>query len=117
MKKLTLFLTVAGLLVFGASQAFAQSATASKSAAKTVTVVMHDPGCHWFVSHGKYVKSLTVAGPVKFANYDEKTVIVKGPKGTTLVKVGKSAPLAKGVYHITMVKQAPDDNHLVLTVN
>jgi len=78
---------------------------------------MHDPGCHWFVSHGKYVKSLTVAGPVKFANYDEKTVIVKGPKGTTLVKVGKSAPLAKGVYHITMVKQAPDDNHLVLTVN
>jgi hypothetical protein len=112
MKKLTLFLAVAGLLAaFGATQAFAHSA-----APKTVTVVMHDPGCHWFMSGGKFVKTLTVAGPVKLANYDEKALIVKGPQGTIVVKVGKSAPLAKGVYGITMLHQAADDNHLKLTV-
>jgi len=112
MKKLTLFLAIAGLLAFGASQAFAHTSSGSK----TVTIVMHDPGCHWFFSHGKFTKALTVAGPVKLANYDENSLIVKGPSGTVVVKVGKSAPLAKGVYGITMLHQAADDNHLQLTV-
>jgi hypothetical protein len=112
MKKLTLFLAVAGLLAFGATQAFAHTSAAPK----TVKVVMHDPGCHSFMSGGKFTKSLTVAGPVKLANYDENSLIVKGSSGTVIVKVGKSAPLAKGVYGITMVHQAADDNHLKLTV-
>jgi hypothetical protein len=42
---------------------------------------------------------------------------VKGPGGTKHDKVGGRMPLtAKGVYTITMVKQAPDDNHLKLTI-
>ena len=116
MKKLTLFLTVAGLLVFGASQAFAQSATASKSAAKTVTVVMHDPGCHWFGVGSAMKTKLSVKGPVKLRNLDEAALKVAGAKGAKLDGVGKELVLARGVYHITMVGQAPDDNHLKLVV-
>jgi hypothetical protein len=112
MKKLTLFIAFAALLAFGATQAFAHTSAAPK----TVAVVMHDPGCHWFMSGGKFVKTLAVAGPVKLANYDEAALIVKGPKGTVIVKTGKPASLAKGVYGITMVNQAADDNHLKLTV-
>jgi hypothetical protein len=107
MKKLVLPIAIA-LSFAGAAQA---------QATKTVTVAMHDPGCHSFVANGKYLTKLSVSGPVRLANYDENTLIVKGKSGIVLVKIGKSsAPLAKGVYHITMVHQAPDDNHLVLTV-
>ena len=48
---------------------------------------------------------------------DEDTLIVKGPGGTKHDKVGATLTLkAKGLYRITMVKQAPDDNHLKLTI-
>ena len=61
MRKL-LILTVAAL-AFGVS-AFAVSASAGTGS--TVKVIMKDPGCHWFFSHGKYVKC--VKSTLKLAN-------------------------------------------------
>jgi hypothetical protein len=50
-------------------------------------------------------------------NLDEASLIVKGPGGTKIDKVAALLTLkAKGSYKITMVKQAPDDNHLKLTI-
>jgi hypothetical protein len=113
---LILLTGVVGLLV-----APATGATASAKATKLI-VAMHDPGCHWFYSgggpnHRKYTKSAVRTGPVKLQNLDEATLIVKGRGGTKHVKVGAILTLkAKGLYKITMVKQAPDDNHLKLTI-
>ena len=51
-------------------------------------------------------------------NLDEAALVVKGPGGTKIDKVGAQLTLkAKGVYKITMVKQASDDNHLKLTIS
>jgi hypothetical protein len=115
----TLTLTgIAGLML-------AASAAAGPTAATGPTrlvVAMHDPGCHWFYvgggpNHRKYVKTVTRTGPVKLVNLDEAALIIKGPGGTRREKVGAKLTLqAKGVYRITMVKQAPDDNHLKLTI-
>jgi len=113
MRTLVLSVTVVALLALGASQALARPST---PAARTVVVAMHDPGCHWFVSDGKFVKSLTTVGPIKLANFDEATLIVAGPSGVKHDAVGKLLALAPGTYHITMVGQAPDDNHLKLVV-
>jgi len=85
-------------------------------AAKTVTVVMHDPGCHWFAVGKAFKTSLSVKGPVSLRNVDEATLKVVGPHGTKLDRVGQQLHLGRGVYHITMVGQAPDDNHLTLKV-
>lgn len=89
---------------------------ASASTGSTVKVIMKDPGCHWFVSHGKFVKSLTKKGPVTLVNYDEKTIIVKSSHGTKRDKVGAKLRLNRGKYTITMVKQAKHDNTLHLNV-
>jgi len=113
MKTIILFLSAAALLAFGASQALARS---SAPATKTVAVAMHDPGCHWFAVNGKFLKKLTVTGPVKLANFDEATLLVAGPNGVKRDPVGKLISLKQGLYHITMVGQAPDDNHLKLVV-
>jgi hypothetical protein len=112
MKKLLLFLAFTALLSLGAAGA----ALGHNGGTKTVTVVMHDPGCHWFSVGGKFVTKLSVTGPVKLANYDEKTLRIAGPHGVLREPVGKSIRLTKGTYAITMVKQAPDDNHLKLVV-
>jgi hypothetical protein len=120
MKTFVLFLAAAAILAFGASQALAR--TSAPAASKTVVVAMHDPGCHWFYTgggpnHRKYAKTATRRGPVKLVNLDENTLIVKGPGGTKHDKIGAALTLkAKGLYTITMVKQAPDDNHLKLTI-
>jgi hypothetical protein len=46
-----------------------------------------------------------------------RALIIKGPGGTRREKVGAKLTLkAQGVCRITMVKQAPDDNHLKLTI-
>jgi hypothetical protein len=88
----------------------------------TLIVAMHDPGCHWFYVGGgpnarKYVKTVTRTGPVTLVNLDEAALIIKGPGGTKTERVGARLTLeAKGVYGITMVKQASDDNHLKLTI-
>jgi hypothetical protein len=110
--------------MIAAVTALALAAVAAAGPAKStkVLVAMHDPGCHWFYAgggpnHRAYVKTLTRTGPVTLVNLDEAALIVKGPGGTKRDKVGGRMPLrAKGVYTITMVKQAPDDNHLKLTI-
>jgi hypothetical protein len=124
MRKLTLT-GIAGLvLLTGALMLSAPAAARSSSAAGAtkLIVAMRDPGCHWFYTgggpnHRKYAKTAVRTGPVKLLNLDEKALIIKGPSGTRHENVGASLTLtAKGVYKITMVKQAPDDNHLKLTI-
>jgi hypothetical protein len=106
MRKL-LFIPIAAL-------ALAAPATAGKS---PLIVAMHDPGCHWFLVGGKYTKSVVRHGPVVLLNNDEAALKVKGPRGTKLDPMGTKITLrAKGTYRITMVHQAPDDNHLVLKI-
>ena len=122
MRKL-IITAIAGLTLLTASLMLAASARpASAASATKLVVAMHDPGCHWFYvgggpNHRKYTKTVTRSGPVKLVNLDEDTLIIKGPGGTKHDKVGAAVTLkAKGVYKITMVKQAPDDNHLKLTI-
>lgn len=112
MKTLALLLLATSALAVGAGQALAQKTTSPK----TVTVVMADPGCHWFAVNGKHLKALTVSGPVKLANFDEDTLLVAGRSGVVREPVGKKITLTAGVYRITMVKQHPDDNTLKLVV-
>jgi hypothetical protein len=109
MKKLIAFLVIAvAAIVFAAS--------ASARATSTITVVMKDPGCHWFSVAGKLKTKLAVTGPIWLFNTDEAALKVAGPHGVKLEPVGKKLALAKSTYHITMVGQAPDDNHLLLVV-
>jgi hypothetical protein len=109
---------IAGLLL--ATPAVA-GPTAAAGSTKLV-VAMRDPGCHWFYlgggpSHRKYAKTVTRTGSVRLVNLDEAALIIKGPGGTRHEQVGAALTLkTKGVYRITMVKQAPDDNHLKLTI-
>ena len=92
------------------------AAPAAAAPAKLV-VAMHDPGCHSFSVGGTYSKTVVRHGPVTLVNYDEAALKVKGPGGTRVDRVGGQLTLrAKGVYRITMVGQAPDDNHLKLTI-
>jgi len=113
MKILTLTLAGAAMLSLAAGQAFARPAHAQS---KTVTVVMHDPGCHWFAVGNQFKTTLTVKGPIQLRNFDEAALKVVGPGGAKLDKIGAALTLSHGVYKITMVGQAPDDNHLKLTV-
>jgi hypothetical protein len=98
------------------------AAPAAAAAPTTVIVAMKDPGCHWFYTGGgpsnrHYAKTLVKTGPVTLLNLDEAALIIKGPGGTKKDAVGAKLTLkTKGAYTITMVKQAPDDNHLKLTV-
>jgi hypothetical protein len=124
MRKL-IFTAIAGLTLLTASLMLAATAAArpaSAAKASTLIVAMRDPGCHWFYlsggpNHRKYTKTVARKGPVKLLNLDEAALIIKGPGGTRHDKVGAKLTLkAKGVYKITMVKQAPDDNHLKLTI-
>jgi len=114
MKSSLVIVAAGALLALGAGQA--AGATQQARAVKTVTVVMHDPGCHWFSAGGKLTTKLTVHGPVALANFDEASLMIMGPKGMLLDKVGKKVVLARGTYRITMVGQASDDNHLKLVV-
>lgn len=107
-KRLSIFLATAvagGLLVAGTA-----------SAAGTVPIVMKDPGCHWFSVNGKFMNKLTVKGKTTFRNLDEATLVFKGPSRTQKLPVGHALALAAGTYHITMVGQKPDDNHLLLVI-
>ena len=104
----------AGSLLVAAGPA---SAARTRTAPTAVTVVMHDPGCHWFSVAGKLTTTQTVAGSAKLTNYDEAALIVKSSHGKQVVKLGKTVLLGKGLYKITMVGQASDDNHLKLVVS
>ena len=114
MKALTLALAVAALVALAGGQAFAGPAHAKTA---QLTVVMHDPGCHWFSISGKFRTTASVAGPVKVANYDEAALKVVGAGAVKKIPVGKKVLLGRGHYVITMVGQASDDNHLKLTVS
>ena len=95
----------------------AASAAPAAAKLKVVPIVMKDPGCHWFSVGGKNLAKLTVNGKTAFRNLDEAALIFSGKAFHKLLPVGKTLTIAnKGVYHITMVKQAPDDNHLLLVV-
>jgi hypothetical protein len=114
-KTLATFLAlVTGVLVLTVGQAL--GAAQHGVALKTVKVVMHDPGCHWFSVNGKYLTKLSVTGPIALANYDEATLKIVGPSGVRHDGVGKKITLEHGIYKITMVGQASDDNHLRLVV-
>jgi hypothetical protein len=109
MKKLSAFLVVAGC-------AAALSGGASAGSPTPVTVAMKDPGCHWFLVAGKYKTHLTVAGAASVLNLDEAALKFVSARGVQIEKVGKHLVLKPGTYHITMVGQASDDNHLLLVV-
>ena len=101
--------------VFGTGRALAT--TSHHNAAKTVRIVMHDPGCHWFMVHGKYAKTDSVkANRVKLVDQDEAALKVASRNGMRHIPVGKSIVVGRGNYVIMMVGQAPDDNYLKLTV-
>jgi hypothetical protein len=97
-------------------------AAPAAAAPTTLIVAMNDPGCHWFdtggaANHHKYAKTVVRTGPVTLVNHDEAALKIKGPGGTKLDRLGGKLTLtAKGSYAITMVGQAPDDNHLKLTI-
>ncbi len=114
MKKI-LTLSAIAAIAFGTSQALAATQHQTH-APKNLIVAMHDPGCHWFLVHGKYVKKDSVKGAVRLVNMDEKALKVASKHGTKLIPVGKSLVLKRGSYVVMMVKQAPDDNYLKLTV-
>jgi hypothetical protein len=111
---------VVGLML--AAPAALLLAAPGAAAPTKVVVAMRDPGCHWFYLGGgpnnrKYATTLVRRGPVTLLNLDEASLKIKGPGGTKIERVGAKLTLkAKGVYRITMVGQAPDDNHLKLTI-
>jgi hypothetical protein len=114
MKRIAVLYPAVALLAFGTGQAFAHP---THTAASTkVTVVMHDPGCHWFSVGGAFKTKLAVKGPAKLQNVDEAALKIVGAGAARRVAVGKTVLLGKGTYAITMVGQAPDDNHLRLVV-
>jgi hypothetical protein len=100
--------------VFGAGQALAT--TTHQTAPKTVKIVMHDPGCHWFQLGHKLTAKATVTGRVKLVNLDEAALKVASRHGMKHIAMGKSLVVGHGSYVIMMVGQASDDNYLKLTV-
>ena len=101
--------------VFGTGRALAT--TSHHASTKTVTIAMHDPGCHWFLVQGKYTRTDAVkANQVKLVNQDEAALKVASRHGMRHIPVGKSLTVGHGSYVIMMVGQAPDDNYLKLTV-
>jgi hypothetical protein len=101
--------------VLGTGRALANT---SQATTKTVTIAMHDPGCHWFKMHGKLTKTATVkANRVRLVNLDEAALKVAFRHGMKHIAVGKSLVVGHGSYVIMMVGQAPDDNYLKLTVH
>jgi hypothetical protein len=115
------FILISAVLAVAATAAATGAASGAASRAPLI-IAMKDPGCHWFYTGGgpnnrHYDKSVTRSGPVTLLNLDEAAMIIKGPGGTEIEKVGAKLTLAvKGTYHLTMAKQAPDDNHLILRI-
>ena len=133
MKHMVTTAAVVSLIGLGAGQAFAQP-THARTVTK-VTIVMHDPGCHWFSVGGKLKTKLVVAGPARLLNVDgalttqlavggagwvlnvgEAALKIVAAGATRRVGIGKTMLLGPGTYAITMIGQAADDNHLKLVV-
>jgi hypothetical protein len=118
MKISLLALAAAAAICAGAFGTGRALATTSHHATKTVKIVMHDPGCHWFLKHGKYATTDTVkANRVRLVDLDEAALKVASRHGMRHIAVGKSLVVGHGSYVIMMVGQAPDDNYLKLTVH
>lgn len=112
-----LSISVAAIICAGAlGTGRALATTTHHASTKTLKIAMHDPGCHWFMRHGKYTKNATVTGSVRLVNVDEATLKVASRHGLQRIRVGKALVVGHGNYVITMVGQAPDDNYLRLTV-
>jgi hypothetical protein len=104
-----------GAGVFGTGRALATST--HRTATNTVKIVMHDPGCHWFMVHGKRTVQDTVkTNRVRLVNQDEAALKVASRHGMEHIAVGKSIVVGRGNYVIMMVGQGSDDNYLKLTV-
>jgi hypothetical protein len=118
MKISLISIAIAGVICAGAlGTGRALATTWHHATAKTVKIVMHDPGCHWFMVHGTMTKTDTVkANRVRLVNLDEDALKVTSRHGVRHVAVGKSLVVGHGDYVIMMVGQAPDDNYLKLTV-
>jgi hypothetical protein len=116
MKTVITLLAVIAIAALGSGSAAARTAVTPK----TVAVVMHDPGCHSFWVGGKFSTKLAVTGPIELTNTDEATLRVHivgiSSRGDRFDRVGGWIRLDPGTYTITMLGQAPDDNHLHLTV-
>jgi hypothetical protein len=113
---------IAGLTLAAPATAGLMAAAPAAAAPAQLIVAMRDPGCHWFYVGGgpdSRAYSLTAVrhGSVPLVNLDQAALVIKGPGGTKIDPVGAKLMLkAKGLYRITMVKQAKDDNHLKLTI-
>jgi hypothetical protein len=111
-----LIIAIFAALALGGGQALAAS-TSHQASPKTLKVIMHDPGCHWFQVHGKAVKSAVEHGQIRVLNLDEKKLKVASRTKVRFIPVGKSIVLGRGNYVVMMVGQAIDDNYLKLTVS
>jgi hypothetical protein len=113
--KILATVSVIAALALGAGQALAAS-NHHNSATRTLKVVMHDPGCHWFLVHGHMRTTASVKGPIRLQNFDEAALKVASRATVRYVKLGRSIVLHRGHYVVMMVGQAVDDNYLKLTV-
>ena len=95
----------------------AVKAPAQTARPAAVTVVMRDPGCHWFAVGAKFKTKLAVSGTAKLSNLDEAALTIKSAGSVKHINVGRTAALGRGAYTITMVGQKSDDNTLHLTVH
>ena len=113
---ISLLATTAAMVVLAVGAGAGLASTSQKP--KVVPIVMGDPGCHWFMVGGAKKASLSVNGPTAFRNLDEAALIFVGKGFTKHLAIGKTLTISKpGLYHITMVGQAPDDNHLTLVIS
>ncbi len=111
-----LIISILAALALGGGQALAASSS-HHSSPRTLKVVMSDPGCHWFLVHGKHATAASVRGSVRVQNLDEAKLKVASRTKIRYIPVGKSIVLARGHYVVMMVGQAIDDNYLKLTVS
>ena len=109
----TLFVIAAGLLVLTSGQAVA---AAKHESAKTVTIAMHDPAVTGSRSAASSSRRSPSRGRSRSRTTTKRRIKVAGPSGIKRDPVGKKITLQRGIYKITMVGQAPDDNTLKLTV-
>lgn len=117
MKTALALATVATFVTAGLAANLALATTSQKAATtKTLKIVMHDPGCHFFRINGKLRTTATANSAVRLVNLDEAALKVATGHGLRHIPVGKSIVVSRGIYKITMVGQAADDNHLKLTV-
>jgi hypothetical protein len=116
MKTALALATLATLVTAAMATSLALASPKHEAAPKTLKIVMHDPGCHWFQVGAKFKTTATASSAVRLVNLDEATLKVASGNRLRHIKVGKSIVVGPGSYKITMVGQASDDNHLHLTV-